>query len=45
MNYQPKMGDIILMNFDPSLGHEQKGQRKSSISRLSFCLGGSNHSW
>lgn len=29
--YIPKQGDIFLVNFDPSLGHEQKGQRPALV--------------
>ncbi|GED50108.1 type II toxin-antitoxin system PemK/MazF family toxin [Carnobacterium maltaromaticum] len=29
--YIPKQGDIILVNFDPSLGHEQKDQRPALV--------------
>lgn len=29
--YIPKMGDIIFVNFDPYLGHEQKGQRPALV--------------
>jgi mRNA interferase MazF len=25
--YQPKQGDIIVIDFDPQTGHEQKGRR------------------
>jgi mRNA interferase MazF len=25
--YQPKQGDIIVIDFDPQAGHEQKGRR------------------
>ena len=31
MSYTPRQGDIIFMNFDPQLGHEQKGRRPSLI--------------
>ncbi|WP_461257695.1 type II toxin-antitoxin system PemK/MazF family toxin [Treponema sp. R80B11-R83G3] len=27
MAYQPKQGDIIVIDFDPQAGHEQKGRR------------------
>jgi len=35
MAYQPKQGDIIVIDFDPQAGHEQKGRRP--------CLIVSNH--
>ncbi|MCL2356848.1 MAG: type II toxin-antitoxin system PemK/MazF family toxin [Defluviitaleaceae bacterium] len=31
MAYAPKQGDIIKMNFDPTKGHEQQGQRPAVI--------------
>jgi mRNA interferase MazF len=27
MAYQPKQGDIVVIDFDPQAGHEQKGRR------------------
>ena len=27
MSYEPKQGDIIILDFDPQTGHEQKGRR------------------
>jgi len=27
MKYLPKQGDIIILNLDPQIGHEQKGRR------------------
>ena len=27
MEYQPKQGDIIVIDFDPQAGHEQRGRR------------------
>lgn len=35
--YQPKQGDIVLMNFNPQAGHEQGGRRPALvISNVSF---------
>jgi len=31
MAYTPRQGDIIYMNFDPRVGHEQKGRRPGLI--------------
>lgn len=31
VNYIPKKGDIIHLNFDPSVGHEQKGNRYAIV--------------
>ena len=31
MPYFPKQGDIVLLNFDPQAGHEQKGRRPGLI--------------
>jgi len=31
MQYNPKQGDIILIDFDPQSGHEQKGRRPGLI--------------
>ena len=31
MPYEPKQGDIIVLNFDPQTGHEQKGRRPCLI--------------
>jgi mRNA interferase MazF len=31
MAYTPQQGDIIYMNFDPRIGHEQKGRRPGLI--------------
>jgi len=31
MPYEPNQGDIIILNFDPQLGHEQKGRRPGII--------------
>ncbi|MDR2569196.1 MAG: type II toxin-antitoxin system PemK/MazF family toxin [Oscillospiraceae bacterium] len=31
MSYLPKQGDIILLNFDPQKGREQKGRRPGLI--------------
>ena len=31
MPYTPKQGDIIILNFDPQIGHEQKGRRPGLI--------------
>jgi mRNA interferase MazF len=31
VEYVPKKGDIIHLNFDPSLGHEQKGNRYAIV--------------
>jgi len=31
MNYIPKQGDIISLEFDPQAGHEQKGKRPAIV--------------
>ena len=31
MSYIPKQGDIVIINFDPQIGHEQKGSRPGLI--------------
>ncbi|MFO7888243.1 MAG: type II toxin-antitoxin system PemK/MazF family toxin [Eubacteriales bacterium] len=31
MSYEPKQGDIILLEFDPQAGHEQKGKKPALI--------------
>ena len=31
MSYKPKQGDIIILDFDPQAGHEQKGRRPSLV--------------
>ena len=31
MNYTPLQGDIIIVSFDPRMGHEQKGKRPGVI--------------
>jgi len=31
MEYQPKQGDIIVIDFDPQVGHEQRGRRPCLI--------------
>ncbi|MTI48909.1 MAG: type II toxin-antitoxin system PemK/MazF family toxin [Firmicutes bacterium] len=31
MNYIPRQGDIILLEFDPQTGHEQKGSRLALV--------------
>jgi len=31
MSYNPKQGDIVILNFDPQTGHEQKGRRPGLI--------------
>ena len=31
MAYTPRQGDIIYMNFDPRIGHEQRGRRPGLI--------------
>ena len=31
VNYIPEKGDIIHLNFDPSVGHEQKGNRYAIV--------------
>jgi len=31
MAYQPKQGDIVVIDFDPQAGHEQKGRRPCII--------------
>lgn len=37
MIYQPKQGDIVMMNFNPQAGHEQAGRRPALvISNRSF---------
>lgn len=30
-NYIPKKGDLVILSFDPSSGHEQKGRRAALI--------------
>ena len=31
MAYQPKSGDIIWLDFDPQIGHEQRGRRPALV--------------
>ena len=31
MEYTPQQGDIVFINFDPRIGHEQKGRRPGLI--------------
>jgi mRNA interferase MazF len=31
MSYTPEQGDIILLEFDPQVGHEQKGRRPALV--------------
>ena len=31
MSYTPLQGDIIIVSFDPSMGHEQKGKRPGVV--------------
>ena len=31
MAYEPKQGDIIMLDFDPQTGHEQKGWRPALV--------------
>jgi mRNA interferase MazF len=31
MTYTPKQGDIILLDFDPQSGHEQRGRRPALV--------------
>ena len=31
MLYKPKQGDIIILDFDPQTGHEQKGRRPALV--------------
>ncbi len=31
MKYIPRRGDIVWINFDPTLGHEQKGRRPALV--------------
>jgi mRNA interferase MazF len=31
MFYKPRQGDIIIINFDPQAGHEQKGRRPALV--------------
>jgi len=31
MSYVPKQGDIVILDFDPQIGHEQKGRRPGLI--------------
>ncbi|MCL2007362.1 MAG: type II toxin-antitoxin system PemK/MazF family toxin [Treponema sp.] len=31
MSYEPKQGDIIIIDFDPQSGHEQKGRRPALV--------------
>ena len=30
-NYVPEKGDLVWLNFDPQIGHEQKGCRLSNL--------------
>ena len=30
-NYIPQKGDLVILSFDPSSGHEQKGRRPALI--------------
>ena len=30
-NYTPKQGDVVLISFDPTSGHEQKGSRPAVV--------------
>ena len=31
MGYYPKQGDIVMMDFDPTKGHEQRGRRPAVV--------------
>ena len=31
MNYTPEQGDIVTLEFDPQVGHEQKGRRPAMV--------------
>ena len=31
MRYRPTQGDIVFLDFDPTLGHEQKGRRPGLV--------------
>lgn len=31
MNYMPKQGDIVFLDFNPQAGHEQKGTRPALV--------------
>ncbi len=31
--YTPEQGDIVLLNFNPQPGHEQKGKRPALVAR------------
>ncbi len=31
MNYVPEQGDIVYLEFDPQIGHEQKGKRPALV--------------
>ena len=31
MEYKPMQGDIIFLNFDPQIGHEQRGRRPALV--------------
>lgn len=31
VQYSPQQGDIILLDFDPQIGHEQKGRRPAFV--------------
>ena len=31
MNYTPNQGDIVVIDFDPTKGHEQKGRRPAIV--------------
>jgi len=30
-NYIPKKGDLVILTFDPSAGHEQQGRRPALV--------------
>ncbi|WP_071130979.1 type II toxin-antitoxin system PemK/MazF family toxin [Enterococcus timonensis] len=44
-NYSPEIGDIILMDFSPSLGHEQKGRRPGLIVSSNILSKTSTFAW
>ncbi|MDD4801621.1 MAG: type II toxin-antitoxin system PemK/MazF family toxin [Syntrophomonas sp.] len=31
MNYTPEQGDVVTLEFDPQVGHEQKGRRPAIV--------------
>jgi len=43
--YRPKQGDIVLVDFDPSIGHEQKGSRPALVVSCSELSDTSPYVW